>query len=273
MHYATVALKWYRLFPSKQRPVVSSGTPSPFKGGEKVMAERDRIAPTNTYFKSASSPKGAAPGSVASAGRAPVGPSGAQPGADPTGASGSRDSSVASALLRRRGKAEPQPLAAGTRRGPALRASASPRRASAGGRSRCPSVTGNLLAPVARGGRCSPAAAGPRGRAAGAAAGGRRERPPWGRAPPPPAGQPRLRGRSGTAAAEPGPGRPARSIRAPCGRSAEAYRPHRCHCAWGFSRGGCISDVGVRWGIAVNSRQKRIDSDKITYSLKWGFQI
>lgn len=44
--------------------------------------------------------------------------------------------------------------------------------------------------------------------------------------------------------------------------------PSARHRARGFSWGDVFVISGVGWGIAVNSRQKRIDSDKITYSLK-----
>lgn len=198
-------------------------------------------------------------------GLALTGPSGAQLGGDATGASGSWDSSVPSALLRPRGKAEPPPVAAGTRRGPALRAAAaaaSPRRAAAGPPLPVPEGSWELVGPGGGGGggRCSPTAAGPRGRGAGAAGdGGSAHRGAGHRHRPP-----------GTAGCGVAPDRagPLGPSARPAASPAQVYRPTAPPCAWGFSRGDVFLVSGVGWGIAVNSRRKRIDSDKITYCSK-----
>lgn len=153
-------------------------------------------------------------------GRALSGPS----GGDPAAASRIRDSSVASTLLGARRKAEPPAPAAGTRRGPALRAAAA-----ASSRSGCPSVTGNLLALAARGagGALRPPRA--PGRGAGAA-GARRESPQQGRAPPLPARHPRLRGSLRGGPLGPSP--------CPAPSPAGVYRPHRSPPPLGLFRWG-----------------------------------
>lgn len=161
---------------------------------------------------------------------------------------------MASTLLCARRKAEPPAPAAGTRRGPALRAAAA-----ASSRSGCPSVTGNLLALAARGagGALRPPRA--PGRGAGAA-GARRESPQQGRAPPPPARHPRLRGslRGGRGGARTGPARsdPHRALRLPRPESTALTAPHR---PWDYSGGGCISDV---WGWVGNCCQLQAEANR-----------